>query len=411
MQTFTALSKCLLTLSIVGLLLGSCKKKEVEVIKEVVVKETVTEPAFRSSFDASRLTANTPYDSLFIDGDGVKTVDLTEGNNRLKMFQDLLAYSGTSNSGTTKLDSNVLRDRFRGSSFSNSSLNGLGIQLRNVTGLSSTNPEKVRRTIEGFFAGLDVASIAIADTAKEGKAGKVFTKPNTAGNVSKYLLDANGLELNQLIQKGLMGAYQYDYIANVLMSDAKLGADNHHLVPGKKYTELEHNWDEAFANFTLNKVYAKGATIKTITGESYLARYAWEYGDKSDTTNADFKKLHLAFLKGRAAIVNNNLTEVKAQALFIKTVLEKVIARAGFNYISKWKASRTSDPNAGFHQLAEGLGFVYSLRFCTVHGANDAFADDLLNKLVYGNTNGVWTLNTENADYAINAIKAKFNVQ
>jgi len=46
------------------------------------------------------------------------------------------------------------------------------------------------------------------------------------------LVDAKGIETNQIIQKSLIGALQYDYIGNVLLTKG-LDADNSKLVTGK----------------------------------------------------------------------------------------------------------------------------------------------------------------------------------
>lgn len=421
MQTLKHFTKITFALALTGVAVSSCKKKieeKIVPVTEYVNVPSIT-PAFRASFDYSRLAAKTPYDSLFLDVAGLKTVDLTEGNLHLLMMADLVTYAATSNSGTAKLDSNLLKNKFANfnspfatipsgvTGYTVAQLNSSVVQLRNATGVSS-NQTAVWDKLEGFFSGIDVASASIADTAKAGLAGKVFTVPNpTTGAVSKYLLDAQGVELNQLIQKGLIGSFEYDYIANVLLSDNSINsADNSRLVTGKNYTQLEHNWDVAFGLLTLNKVYAINATNTSSTGERYLGSYLREYGNSA--FDNDYLKIHPAFLKGRAAVVNNDLEEAKAQAKIIKTIIEKVMARAGAEYIKKWKEN--TDQAAGKHQLAEGLGFVYSLRFCNVHGADAAFSDGLLNDLIYSNTNGVWGLTPVKAEEARAKIMTQFGL-
>lgn len=406
MQTLY-LNRILCLGALIGLFSVSCKKKTEEVIKEiekeVIVKDT-TRPALRANFDYNRLAAKTPYDSLFLDVNGAKTVDYTEGNHLNLMYTDIATYAATGNNGTAKLDSNLLKNKFANTNYPFTSIPATGVsagtytatqlntsvyQVRNATGVSS-NQFTVWKTFQSFFAAIDVASLGINDTAKAGVAGRAYTKPNArTGAVSRYLLNAQGVEMSQMIQKGLMGAFQYDYIANVLLSDLSISsAENHKLVAGKNYTELEHNWDVAFSLFTTNRVYGISVTDSSSTGERYLGSYGREYGNSA--FGNDYLKLHPAFLKGRAAIVNNDLVEAKAQATIIKTILEKVIARAGAEYIKKW--STNGDQAAGKHQLSEGLGFIYSLRFCKIHGADAAFSDDLLDELIYSNTDGVWGL-------------------
>ena len=53
----------------------------------------------------------------------------------------------------------------------------------------------------------------------------------------------------------------------------------------------------------------------------------------------DFPKIHMALLKGRAAIVNNDMATLKTQATFIHTAMEKAIAGAALGYLGKWKTA------------------------------------------------------------------------
>lgn len=193
------------------------------------------------------------------------------------------------------------------------------------------------------------------------------------------------------------------------MFHAKLNANNNSFVSGKNYTELEHNWDEAYATFTLSKAYAGTATSTSNGGEKMVAAYAWEYG-RSNATTPDYLKIHPAFLKGRAAIVNNDIAEAKKQAVIIKAAIEKAFASAAVGYLNKWKTSIVTTPGTAAKQFAEGLGFIYSLRFCKYNGVDDTFSDGLLNDLVYSSTNGYWELTNAKADAAIAKIKVKFGL-
>jgi hypothetical protein len=170
-----------------------------------------------------------------------------------------------------------------------------------------------------------------------------------------------------------------DYIGNVLLNTG-LNADNTRLVAGKKYTQLEQNWDEAYGFLTFNDIYYNGATaegapkIDNSIAEYYLGTYAWEYNKKG------FGKLHSAFLKGRAAIHNNDMNEVRAQAAIIRDIFEKAIAASVEGYMYKAGLAASSESSRA-HQFGEGLGFIYSTRFCTLSGADESFSDGLENSL------------------------------
>jgi hypothetical protein len=205
----------------------------------------------------------------------------------------------------------------------------------------------------------------------------------------------------QIIQKSLIGSAQLDYISNVLLG-AGLAANNQTIVSGKKYTQLEQNWDEAYGFLTLNPVFLLNSTDATKgTSESFLGSYIWEFN------KAAYAKIYPAFLKGRAAIANNDIPEMKSQALFIRTEMEKAIALSAIGYLNKWKSGTTDA--ARIHAIAEGLGFIYSLRYCNINDVDDQFSDVILLDLV-GSTDGYWDLTNTKINTAIDAITLKFKL-
>ncbi|HYC83819.1 MAG TPA: DUF4856 domain-containing protein [Chryseosolibacter sp.] len=359
----------------------------------------------RPGIDYSVLTAETPYTQLFVDANGATTVDLTEGNHRFRMFQALNYQSTNSVKTGVEIEAATLKNMFKneGNPFTDIStatvtvvgaeLNGSTVQLRDVVASSrpTAEAEAVRAKIEAYFDAIDVASASLGQTASQGAAGKL----------GDYLVDARGIEIAQVIQKSLIGALQVDYICNVLL-DEGLTADNYSTVGDKNYTQLEHNWDVAFGLLTINQVYAQGATADTKNALEFgLGSYVWEYN------RANYTKIHPAFLKGRAAIVNNDRGELQTQADLLRTEFEKTLANAALAYLDKWKTGATEAARA--HAIAEGLGFIYSLRFATMHNADAAFSDDVLDDLI-GSANGFWDLNATKINAASDAIKAKFGL-
>ena len=360
-------------------------------------------PDLRTKIDYAKLTATTPYKSLFIDAKGDTTVDLTSGNNRYKQFQVLNYYLGASVRETKTLDSALMKNMFinSGSPFTDiaslnilgATLNASGVQLRNITASSksTTDAEKTRTKLEALYVDMANVSKSVSTTATKGVAGKLGT----------YLVDAKGIETAQIIQKTLIGALQLDYICNVLLVQG-LDADNKTLVSGKNYSQLEHNWDEAYGILTLNPVYLLGSTDAVRgTTESFIGSYIWEFN------KAGYAKIFPAFLKGRAAIVNNDKSEFKTQATFIRTEIEKAIASAAVGYLAKWKTSTTDAARA--HAIGEGLGFIYSLRYCTITSVDAKFSDDILENLT-GSTNGFWDLTNDKINTASEAITLKLKL-
>lgn len=376
----------------------SCKKDE-----EPPAPPEPNTPALRSRIDYSLLTPTTPYNNpLFVDETGDSTVDRREGQTRLQMIRALDAYAKTSaNAGTAILDSSVLENMFanKNSGFTGNyaHLNGSLLQVRNVTAASKSKAiaDEVRGDFSSYFGHISNASDSVAKTASEGVAGKLFTA------TSGYLVDEKGIEWGQVIAKSLIGAFQLDYISNVLL-DKGLEANNSYQVTGKNYTQLEHNWDEAYGILTLNPIYAGNATPTSNGGESFLGSYLWEYNKEG------FPKIHPAFLKGRAAVVNNDINEARTQANIIRREMEKTLASAAIGYLGKWKTGQTDAARA--HAIGEGAGFIYSLRFCKLNNADEAFSDNILNNLGLYTGNGFWDLTNDKVNAAISAIQTKFGL-
>ena len=376
---------------LVSVIFSSCEKNNYEL------------PDLRTKIDYAKLTATTPYKSLFINAKGDTTVDLTSGNNRYKQFQALNYYLGASVRDTKILDATLMKNMYvnSGSPFTDiaslnilgASLNASGVQLRNITASSksTTDAEATRARLEALYIDMANVSKSVSTTATKGVAGKLGT----------YLVDAKGIETAQIIQKTLIGALQLDYICNILLVQG-LDADNRTLVAGKNYSQLEHNWDEAYGILTLNPIYLMGSTDAVRgTTESLMGSYIWEFN------KASYAKIFPAFLKGRAAIVNNDKAELKTQATFIRTEIEKAIASAAVGYLAKWKTSTTDAARA--HAIGEGLGFIYSLRYCTITSVDAKFSDDILENLT-GSTNGFWDLTNDKINAASDAITLKFKL-
>lgn len=397
-------SSALIALTIMGL--ASCKKDKTEDPRQ----------SLRPAIDYTKLVDGTKYDNtntIFVDASGKSTIDVTTGNFRYRMFQGINTYAGQWK--TQLVDANVLKNMFSNTAnpftvLSNpapvdfAALNASGVQLRNVTASSWADADAaaVRNKIEADFVIMGAISASAGIPAVKGTAGYVL---NTAG--SKTLVDAKGFETTQIIQKGLIGAFDLDYIGNVLLNKG-LSADNYTLVSGKNYTKLEQNWDEAFGALTLNGNYLVGSTTTAKgTIESFLGSYVWEYGKIADDANYNYSKILPAFLKGRAAIVNNDQAELKKQAEIIRKTMERAVAKAAIGYLGKWKIG--PDEGTRAHAIGEGLGFIYSLRFATLSGGTAAFSDAVLADLV-GSTGGYWDLTVDKINAAEAAIKAKFGL-
>lgn len=372
----------------------ACKKKN----DDPQPAPIALEKPLRMPINYNRLTPTTSYTLLFKDAMGDSTVDRNTGRNRLRMFRALAAYISTAAGGAV-IDSTVMSNMFanKNAPFTGgyADLNTLNISIKSATAVSNSGQSQVHHDLEYAFGRMAYISTKSAQTASKGVAGKNGT----------YLVDEDGIEWAQIIQKSLIGAYQLDYIGNVLLNTG-LNADNSKLVAGKNYSELEHNWDEAYGLLTFNDMYYNGTTDQAapkLSSEVYLGSYAWEYNKPG------FVTLHSAFLRGRAAIVNNDMAEVKKQAAIIRNVFEHAIGGAANGYMKKASDGSATEASR-VHAFAEGDGFIYSTRFCTLTGADNAYSTTLKDGLINATTPTFYDITPAQFTTASNSLKAKFNL-
>jgi len=389
MFNFTFKNRILLLLVVLIGFATACKKKDDD------AAPAPAETGYRTTkIDYTTLTSSTSYQATFKQGNDT-TVDRDQGRARLRMFRAFATYVGSSISGNVDLDSTKMSNMFANKSnpFTGgyANLNGLDISIKEATAVSSANQAEVHAFLEYAFGQMARISKLRTQAAVEGTAGK-----HSTGN---YLLDEAGIEWAQIIQKTLIGAYHLDYIGNVLLNTG-LNADNKTLVAGENYTALEHNWDEAYGFFTFNDIYNGGVTDALGAKnslEAYLGSYAWEYN------KADYGKLHVAFLKGRAAIHNNDKAEMRAQATIIRNILEKAIGGAAYGYMNK-------SINAP-HAFGEGLGFIYATRFAKLTGADAAFSEELSDDLFVTDETTFYDITADDYTTVKGKLATKFNLQ
>jgi len=351
-------------------------------------------PTLRTKMDYATLTATTPYLGTFKNAAGVSTVDLGASAQRLNMFTEFDTYMGlvATPMAPTTLEVAKLRGMYAntGNFFSGAGLNASGVALRTATAASMpASAEAVRTYIDANITKLADISRFVNNTATQGNPGRL----------GRFLVDEKGIEVNQVIQKALLGALLTDQIGNVLLSDQALNANNTKTVDGKLYSELEHNWDQAYGYMTANPIMT--TSVSAMPTERFIANYVNRMNGSASPG------VYMAFLKGRAAVVNNDLTTAKAQANIIRTELEKTLALSARTYLTRWKAA--ADPGAKAHDLGEGLGFIYALRFCTKHGADAAWSDSVINGLM-SSPDGAWSLENRHMDEAIAKINSKFSL-
>ena len=256
---------------------------------------------------------------------------------------------------------------------------------------------------------------------------EVRAEPGVAGQIadgtSVRYVSAQGLEYDQLVTKGLIGALVLDQVLNNYLSPAVLDrgasqAENsaETLEDGENYTYMEHQWDEAYGY-----VYGTSpnpADPNTTLGENdaFMYKYIGRVeGDASFVGTAE--TIFEAFKRGRAAIVENQYGVRDQQIAILQQELSKIIGIRAVHYLQQAKdAINQPNPNYGgaFHDLSEGYGFIYSLRFTRQPGTNDPYfsrdeVDSFLNDLLGDGQNGLWDVTPETLDALSEAIATPFD--
>ena len=351
------------------------------------------------------LTYTVPASYTF-ERNALTSVDYSGQSIRLSMLDEMGNYFKTAATNGTIADDTVLSEMYINTNnrFTSTGLNTSGKQLKDKTaaskdyftlylgGGSTSEQVSVREFFESQFDNADSASQGA--TAAAGVPGVYLD------GTSKRLFAANGLEPQQIVLKGLMGAGLMDQIANNYLSINKLDGGtnkidntNKVVLTGKNYTEMEHNWDEAYG-------YVYGADNLTVTPNVF--KFWSSYINQVDA-DTDFNTLRadidLAFRKGRAAIVANDYATRDQQIDIIKAKLAMIPAVRAVFYLQEGKGKLVTDNGAkAFHALSEAYGFIMSLRYTNKPGTNNPYftkaeVDAMLASMVSG-TNGLWAIDT-----------------
>lgn len=220
------------------------------------------------------------------------------------------------------------------------------------------------------------------ETYISGQTNLVFSNQNevAAPGVSGQIADGTnvryvgpeGQEYNQLFAKGLIGALMVDQMLNNYLStevldegDNVANNDAGTVETGKNYTTMEHKWDEAYGYLYGDPSIpaSNPNSVLNNSGERFLFNYLGRVDSDSDFSGIA-EEIFEAFKTGRAAIVAGDYDLRDAQIEVIKENISKVIAVRTIYYLQSGK-NAIEEENYGnaFHQLSEGLGFLYSLRF------------------------------------------------
>ena len=305
-------------------------------------------------------TIENPVDYTFT-RNGESTVDFSEQTTLLAMLEELsVAVVDNSNSEASLLS---MFDHQEGvSDFTDANLNSSDKSIKNSVAssvdyyyLNESDGTEIQEEFEEWIT--EQATDIFPNYLVNATAGNAGNIVDVEENTTRYV-NGFGVEVSEVFYKGLIGGLIVDQILNNYLSSSILDTDNNVqdnddnvLVEGESYTAMEHGWDEAYG-------FLYG-------GDNYLIDVINEADTDSDFTGiAD--DIFNAFKLGRAAIVAKDYDEREDQAEIIK---EKISLAIAIKIVMNFKSSQvlleetTLDYGAIFHEISEGLGFVYTLQF------------------------------------------------
>ncbi|PHS10375.1 MAG: DUF4856 domain-containing protein [Kordia sp.] len=332
--------------------------------------------------------------SYTFDRSGNSSVSFGGQTTRIKMAKELSSALKVSTNTEVQLD-NMYAD---GTGFDEAGLDTSGKKLRNKSGASLDffDGEVEGVAIKTYFDNLikgqvDNVFVNWTTTAASGIAGQI-----TDGSSTRYV-NAKGIENNQVFAKGLIGALQLDqalngYMSKVVNDDNATVSDNH--------TTMEHHFDEAYG-YLMNS-----------EDDAFFSKYLTKVDSNPNFTGIE-SEIGQAFRIARQAIVDQKYA-VRDQAIeVLRYQVSKAVAVRTIHYLQAGKAQIAPSTMGGaFHDLSEGMGFVYSLRFLRKSDVTDTYftkaeVDGFLADMEAGN--GLWDVTSATLDGICNDIAAKFD--
>ncbi|MCB9033930.1 MAG: DUF4856 domain-containing protein [Chitinophagales bacterium] len=328
-----------------------------------------------------------------------ENVNFSGQTERLAMLTEMI--TEMKKGKTQNLDANVLLNMYANanSPFTNATLNASTKQLKNKT------YEADIVLVENLINYL--ASISTHHNTAVTTSGTNGVATSTTNTSRSYLVDSNGIDLVELVQKTIMGAVFYYRIAEEYTTYNKLAtADNNTVVDGEG-TAMQHYWDEAFGYMGI----PTNVTVDNYDAEDEAGNliYYGEYVNSGKPINLLSSTLH-SFIQGRDAINRRDYTVRDVAAANVRKNVEYINVCAMLHYLN---SARTNydDYAVRCHVLSEALGFFLNLKY----NANKIITDTDYNAIKdYFLVNENWSvahLNTTQLTYLRDTIAEIYGLE
>lgn len=199
-----------------------------------------------------------------------------------------------------------------------------------------------------------------------------FEESDTAGtggvvNNTQYLLDRHGLEVEQLVEKGLFGALLTYRVHQLLDQPITLATP-----------------DKVMALLGVSRTFpSSGNATKHARPDSALGSYLAQR-DKNDG-NGYYSQMRTALRRMQSATRNGDNAAAQTAATDVRTLLDKVTGATVIHYCYQTQSILQGNPTpmdkgSALHKLAEGIGFAHGYRTLPYAGRrlSDAAIDEVL---------------------------------
>ena len=277
-------------------------------------------------------------------------VDYKESASRISMWQGFQSYLGKGNSRTLSADTVNYLWNNTNSAFTPELASNIPYPAQELNALNYNLSGKVADAV--LFKTLADSMVYVSQFNKQPASNGV------PGKIGNRLFNKNGVEFNQIVAKGLMGALVLNNVNAIL---DKIPSDDNSVDVAGKGTAMEHNWDLAFGYVGIPMDYDTSFSYNAqpVPADRPMAigGYFAERGKYIQAGGRIFE----AFRQGRAAITAKDYATRDAAIATIKEYLEKTLAAAAYYYVTSPQTQTALDSK--FHSLSEGAGFVAALKY------------------------------------------------
>ena len=372
--------------------------------------------------DDSRLQPQVEEPTTFtFERGGESTVSFSGQTTRVGMSAELVA--GMKDPAVSAA---TLRGRFanEGDAFATAEYNASSKSIRSK--VAASRDRYATNTVDQAAVRADFAGWLDAQVTEVHPNRDVLATAGTAGQIqdgskARYV-NAGGLEYDQAVAKGLIGALMLDqivsnYLSPAVLDEASNRADNDAgtTAEGKPYTTMEHKWDEAYGYLFPNPANTATPLATLGSDDDFLNKYLGRVNADPEYAGIA-ERVFAAYKRGRAAIVAGNYEVRDEQAQIIRGELSRVIAIRSVYYLDQAITGLNAEPisyGGLFHDLSEAYGFIYSLQFTADPAAGGSAyftrdeVTDLLSDIYDPADNGFWTVTTAELAAVRDRIAAK----